>query len=63
MASRRRSRSTRRARKHGKLFNVKVSLRKRHGGAKYGCLHPKSHRKSYHKKKSAAKRACGKGSR
>lgn len=61
MASRRRK--TRSTRKHGKLFKVKVSLRKRHGGAKWGCLHPKSHRKSYHRKKTAAKRACGKGSR
>ena len=55
----RRRRRTRRAR--GKVTKVtKLSLRKRHRGAKYKCKHPRSHKVSYHRKKSAANKACGK---
>ncbi len=65
MASRRRrTRRTRRSyrRRHGgKVTKVtKLSLRKRHRGAKYKCKHPRSGRVTYHRKKSAANAACGK---
>lgn len=67
MASRRRRRTrrihhTRRARRRhgGRVVKAKLRLRKRHAGAKYVCIHPKSGRKTYHRKKSAANRACGK---
>jgi hypothetical protein len=39
---------------------AKKSLRKRHRGAKYVCRHPRSGKKTYHRTKKAAKRACGK---
>lgn len=55
------ARSRRRSRSRGKVIKVtKKSLVKRHRGAKFACLHPRSHRKSYHRTKRAANRACGK---
>lgn len=60
MARSRRRRSSR----GGRVIKVtKKTLRKRHRGAKFACIHPKSHRKTYHRKKSAANRACGKSRR
>lgn len=62
-SSRRSRRSTRRRsyrRSGGRISIAKKSLRKRHRGAKYVCRHPRSGKKTYHRTKRAAKRACGK---